>query len=239
MSYPIVRRGFSPTHEQEFSDLAVCKLTLAANDLEYLLDREYSMMAACELVGNRYQLTHQQRHAIKRVTDSKSAYINRKNKEMSFKSLSGHHLYIDGFNTIISLETAISKSPVFLARDGTIRDLAGMRGTYRIIDKTEIAIKCIKNHLKLSGIKKLTFILDQQVSNSGRLAKLIRDEITEDLLDEIIVDVIVARKVDQILQNQPLVSTSDSVILDKCKNWYNLTVGIIKSQVPDAWVIKI
>ena len=239
MSYPIIRRGFSPTYEQEFSDLAVYKLTLAANDLEYLLDRGYSVIAACDLVGNRYQLTRQQRHAVKRVTDAKSAYKNRKHKEMTYQSLTGHHLHVDGFNTIISLETAISRSPVFLARDGTIRDLAGLRGSYRIIDKTKIAIRHICKHLESAGISRLSFILDQQVSNSGRLAKLIREETEKNIDIAYLVDVIVTRQVDQKLQKLALVSTSDSAILDRCQNWYNLTASIIETQIPEAWVIKI
>lgn len=58
-------------------------------------------------------------------------------------------VHIDGFNSVITLEVALSGSPVFVCRDGTIRDLAGLRGTYRIIDKTEDAIELILQKLIL------------------------------------------------------------------------------------------
>ncbi len=38
--------------------------------------------------------------------------------------------------------------------DGTIRDLAGLRGTYKLIDKTEIAIMMIGETLKKYKIGK-------------------------------------------------------------------------------------
>lgn len=52
-------------------------------------------------------------------------------------------VHIDGFNTVITLEVALSGSPVFYCRDGALRDLAGLRGTYRVIDKTQEAIELL------------------------------------------------------------------------------------------------
>ena len=53
--------------------------------------------------------------------------------------------------------------------DGTIRDLAGLRGTYKLIDKTDRAINLIGEYLQKLKIKKVVFYLDSPVSNSGRL----------------------------------------------------------------------
>lgn len=50
-------------------------------------------------------------------------------------------VYIDCFNTVISLEIAFSDSTLLLCMDGTIRDLAGLRGTYRLIDKDVLSYR--------------------------------------------------------------------------------------------------
>ena len=62
--------------------------------------------------------------------------------------------------------------------DGTIRDLASLRGTYRLIDKTDTAILLIGNILKKSEIDKVVF-LDKCLSWINLNAKII-EEINED-----------------------------------------------------------
>ncbi len=61
------------------------------------------------------------------------------------------------------------------AMDGAVRDLAGLRGTYHIIPETRKAVKLILDLLEECGIKEACFLLDKQVSNSGRLLSLIAD----------------------------------------------------------------
>ncbi len=80
---------------------------------------------------------------------------------------------LDGFNTIITLEVALSGSLLLLGLDGTVRDLAGLRGTYRIVDKTPQAVALVLSRLEALGVREATFYLDQQVSNSGRLRGLL------------------------------------------------------------------
>ena len=48
-------------------------------------------------------------------------------------TISGNEVNIDGFNIIITLEVLLCDSILFSCMDGTIRDLAALRGTYRII----------------------------------------------------------------------------------------------------------
>ena len=68
---------------------------------------------------------------------------------------------------------ALSGSPVLYCMDRTIRDLAGIRGTYRIIDKTEPAVDLLIAELIGLGVNTAHFYLDAPVSNSGRLNALI------------------------------------------------------------------
>lgn len=138
---------------------------------------------------------------------------------------------IDGFNTIITLEVALSNSIIIKSLDGTIRDLAGLRGSYSIIDKTEIALNLIKAFLEENKIEKAIFYLDKPVSNSGRLKMNILD-IFKDSKVEIEVETI--NNVDSVLEAKENVVSSDAIILDNCISWINLNRYIIKENILDV-----
>ena len=129
-------------------------------------------------------------------------------------------MWIDGFNTIITLEVLLSDSILFTCMDGTIRDLAALRGTYRIIAETESAVRMLFDVLTEMKIRSATILLDEPVSNSGRLKTLIAD-IGEGYPFDL--DVQIQKDVDRTLYNKENVITSDSIILDHCSSWINLT----------------
>ena len=144
-------------------------------------------------------------------------------------------VYIDGFNTIITLEVALSGSPIFCCRDGAIRDLAGLRGTYRIIDKTKIAIDLILQQLEFLKIKRAVFYLDAPVSNSGRLSTLIK-ECSE--FYNVFVEVEIIADVDRTLEKLNGVISGDAIILNHCVSWINLIPEII-NQSHSIWKIEL
>ena len=137
-------------------------------------------------------------------------------------------LHIDGFNTIITLEVALSNSLIIKSMDETIRDLAGLRGTYSVIDKTEVAIKLIGEFLLEHKIKKAIFYLDRPVSNSGRLKMKIL-EMFEGL--ELQIEVENIDNVDSVLKSKENVVSSDAIILDNCISWVNLNRNIIEEKL--------
>lgn len=220
----IVKRGYDPNNEKEFGSQELEKLFRAGQDLKYLINRGYNIKGASTFVGNHYLLSEKQRLALVRAISSEEHLKIRKMKEIE-EIPYGSTVYIDGFNTIITLEVALSDSPLLKCMDGTIRDLAALRGTYRIIDKTDTAILLIGKTLEKSGINKAVFYLDSPVSNSGRLKQRILG-----LLDsfhfEVQVEVIC--NVDTVLEKLDNVITSDAIILDKCVSWINLNAKIIK-----------
>lgn len=153
--------------------------------------------------------------------------IKRKSKEIT--NLSNiEEVHIDGFNTIITLEVALSNSLIIKSMDETIRDLAGLRGTYSVIEKTEVAIKLICEFLLEHKIKKAIFYLDKPVSNSGRLKMKIL-EILEGL--EFQIEVWNIDNVDSVLKSKENVVSSDAIILDNCISWINLNMHIIKDKI--------
>ncbi len=228
-----VKRGYFFSDEKEFNDTSILKLYEAAYDLYFLLNRGYHMKGAITFIGNHYLLSERQRLALMRAISSNEKVINRKEKQIQC-NFENRTVNIDGFNTIITLEVALSNSLLLKCMDGTIRDLASLRGNYRIIDKTHLAIAQIGEMLEEYHIKKAIFYLDAPVSNSGNLKKQII-EILQAFHYEVEVNVI--NDVDKVLETLDNVITSDAIILDKCKSWINLNADIIKQISNDCFYI--
>ncbi len=224
------RRGYVPTDENEFGDKYSDKLYKAGENLLYLLNEGYKIKGASTFIGNHYLLSERQRLAIVRGISKNEDIRKRKSKEVT-DSLVGKIIHIDGFNTIITLEVALSNSLIIKSMDGTIRDLAGLRGTYSVIDKTEVAIKLIGERLAEYKVDKAVFYLDLPVSNSGRLKMKIL-ELFQNLQFEIEVENI--NNVDSVLETKENVVSSDAIILDKCKSWINLNKYIIDDKKLDV-----
>ena len=74
--------------------------------------------------------------------------------------------------------------------------------------------------LQEAEVSKVNILLDQPVSNSGRL-KTCMAEIGEEY--PFALDIQILREVDRDLYDKELVITSDSIILDHCLSWVNLT----------------
>ena len=128
-----VRRGYVPEDEAFFyREDSLEKLCQAQRDLLYLIERGYPMKNASVFTGNHYLLSERQRLALVRATSSRQAAALRRNREV-IGPVPGKEVHIDGFNIIITLEIALSGSTLLKCMDGTIRDLAGLRGTYRTL----------------------------------------------------------------------------------------------------------
>jgi len=220
----MVKRGYFQNDKKEFNYKSVEKMINAGQDLWYLLNRGYNIKGASVFVGNHYLLSERQRLALARAISSEKSIKIRKNKEVGTIP-QGSTINIDGFNTIITLEVALSDSLLLKCMDGTIRDLACLRGTYRLIDKTDIAIRLVGSTLEKSNVKKVVFYLDAPVSNSGRLKQRIT-ELLGQYQFELQVEVI--NNVDSVLEKLDNVITSDAVILDKCRSWINLNEKVIR-----------
>lgn len=223
----IVKRGSSEKDETEFTGGSLKTVYKAGQDLYYLLNQGYKIKGASVFVANHYLLSERQRLALVRGVTSKDDIINRLRKEICHIR-EGSTVYIDGFNTIITLEVALSDSLLLKCMDGTIRDLAGLRGTYRLIDKTETAILYIGDMLENSKVEKAVFYLDAPVSNSGRLKEQILKLLGERNFE---LQVETTNSVDSILEKMENVVTSDAIILDKCKSWINLNRKIIEERI--------
>ncbi len=214
----------------------------ASRHVRYLINEGYDLKQASMFVGNHFLLSERQRLAIARSLATDAQLTARAEKLVSPGDLSGREVWIDGFNTIITLEVMLSGSPVFECMDGAVRDLASLRGTYRLIPETSEAVRIMLAFLQKADVRKAVILLDEPVSNSGRLKALIAD-IAEDFPyhmaggtrchteDHIIeLDIQVLRDVDRTLYKKENVITSDSIILDHCRSWVNLTAECMKER---------
>lgn len=163
------RRGYSPDDKRDFSDEALPTLRRAGDELYFLLNRGYPVKGASTFVGNHHLLSERQRTALTRVVSAREDIAVRRSKQLHPEAVAGSEVHIDGFNLIITLEVAMSGSPVLRCMDGTFRDLAGLRGTYRLIGKTDAAIRATISRLQSLAVSRAVFWLDAPVSNSGRL----------------------------------------------------------------------
>ena len=159
------------------------------------------------------------------ATDEQLA--GRKAGQVPISELDGKEVWIDGFNTIITLEVMLSNGILFECMDGTIRDLAALRGTYRLIPETMEAVLMMLETLRKARISKATILLDEPVSNSGRLKSLIA-EIGEQFAFGL--DIQILRDVDRSLYDRENVITTDSVIMDHCIGWVNLAAECMKAK---------
>jgi hypothetical protein len=230
-----VRRGYSPGDEQDFKGPSLKKLKQAAEDLYFLLNRGYPVKPAATFVGNHFLLSERQRIALTRVVAAEDDIAERKTRQKQPEAMAGETVNIDGFNAVIPLEVAQSGSPVFLCMDGSYRDLAGLRGTYGLIDKTDASIRLIISELQRLSVRRAVFWLDAPVSNSGRLKTRIA-EIAEEMEFEVGIEVV--DNVDRRLYERNNVISGDSIILDRCPDWFNLNERIMPG-IPDAWIIDI
>lgn len=230
-----VKRGYYPQDNRDFNGKALETLKSSARDLLYLLNRGYPIKPASTFIGNHYLLSERQRTALTRVVCPEADAAARKTKQKRAEALAGATVNIDGFNTIITLEVAQSVSPVFLCMDGTYRDLAGLRGTYRLIDKTDIAIRYVFSELQKLAVKRAVFWLDAPVSNSGRQKARIA-EIAEEMKFDAGIEVV--NNVDAALYSLENVISSDSIVIGHCPGWLNLCGRIIPG-IPGIWIVDL
>jgi len=211
-------------------------LRQATADLCWLLGRHYASPSALKLVGDRYQLSARQRVAVARCACSDADADAREARRAGVSELRGQSLWLDGYNVLTTVEAALAGGVILAARDGTYRDMASMHGSYRKVAETMPALERIGQFLAEAGVSESRWFLDRAVSNSGRLKGMMQDAATaagwpwsvELVADP---DPLLARA-------EPIVATADSVILDRCRRWFNLARETITRFVPDPWVVE-
>ena len=230
-------RGAHPEDRKLFADDQLTALCTATTELSWLLTHGYTIKGALKLVGDRYALTERQRLAVSRAACSDRSKTHRSSSRVGMESLRGEEVIIDGFNLIITIEAALSGGVLLSCRDGCIRDLSSVHGSYRSVNETADAIIMIGEVLADAGAKSAAWILDKPISNSGRLAQRIR-ELAANRSWAWTVDLAFNPDA-ELIRSKSMVISSDGPLLDRVLRWSNLAGLMIEKRVADAWLIDL
>jgi hypothetical protein len=230
-------RGPHPEDAKLFAPALLPPLRAATAELSWLLTRGYKQASSLKLVGDRHALTERQRAAISRCACGDGAANERRARALAPERVRGEALWIDGFNVLTTLEVALSGGVVLLGRDGALRDIAGVHGSYRRVSETARALELCASQLERLGVSTTRWLFDQPVSNSGRLAALMREHARANAL---------AWEVELVPNPDPLLAASDAVVasadgavLDAAARSFNLARFIVERAIPDAWLVDL
>ena len=230
-------RGADPEDEQSFGAGRLADLRQAVHDVCWLLDRGYGIASSTELAGDRYHLTRRQRIAVARCSCSGQARERRQAHCVSPAQLKEHELWLDGFNVLTAVETALGGGVVLIGRDDCCRDVAGVYSHYHKVEETVPALQAIGRLAEQWAVAGCRWWLDSPVFNSGRLKGIILGVAAEAGWPW---QVEMVTNPDKVLSaTEQIVSSSDHVILDRCQKWFNLARQVIANQVPQARVLDL
>jgi hypothetical protein len=229
-------RGAASEDHELFAPGQMPILRSAAADFCWLLDRDYAPRSALELVGNRYCLAARQRMAISRYATSERDANRRGERLIDLPQVGGRELWIDGYNVLTLIESALSGGVILLCRDGCCRDIAGIHRRYRKVSETVPALRLVGETLAAAGVMNCRWWLDKPVSNSGRLKTVICETAKTHGWN---MDVELAFSPDHELSHtENPIATSDGIVLDRCRAWVNLAQLIISQSIPSAHLVN-
>lgn len=231
------QRGPHPKDPKSFAPEALPVLRQATGELSWLLSRGYSHKAALELVGNRHSLRVRQRNALQRCAASDPARSLRASKEVAPGMARAEPILIDGYNVLLTVEAAMSGGVVLVARDGAYRDLAALSRHYRKVATTRPALAAIGGWLGEWGLGPVTWLFDRPISNSGRLAAIVREVAREHGWAWQVE--LVSNPDYRLKRTTALIATADSAILDRCDRWLNLARHVIDAAAPATWLVDL
>lgn len=231
-------RGPHPLDRDLFGPAHVPTLRRATEELSWLLTRGYATPSAMRVVGDRHALAARQRLAVKRCACSEAERAARRARLVDPTALQGARIWIDGFNVLTTVEAALGGAPLLVARDGAIRDMVSMHGSYRRVEETRPALEAIAGALARRGVAQVRWLLDAPVSNSGRLARIVAEvgrlaggdwsvEVVQDP-DPLLIDAVDA-----------IVASADSRVLDGAGCCWHLAREVVEQLPGPLWLVDL
>lgn len=238
-------RGKHPQDDELFAVDQLPRLRQAVADHSWLLTRGYATDSSLKLAGDRFNLTVRQRVAVQRCSCSDTSRDGREGKRYKEPLGPNLRLGIDGYNLLITVESALSGGVLLIGRDGCVRDLASIHGTYRHVEETIPALGLIMNYINSLQPARVDWYLDRPVSNSGRLKQLMTQLLEEcsqpvDGGPAAVWNIELLDSPDRALIGYDGVAVStDSVVLDGCQAWANVARNLIGQHIPRAWILDL
>lgn len=209
----------------------------AAEDLRYLLGKDYPRLGALTFVGNRYQLPKEEREILGRGVYPGQEGLARKNRLKGPGEIKGRAVAVDGYNVIITIESALVGRDLIECDDGLIRDAAWVSNSFRPSDVTEEALDLILDYLFERGALSILFYLYSPMGMSGELAAHIRALITgRGMMGRAEAVPMPAAELKRI---PGIIASSNSVIIDRVSEPLDLAGRIIREKMPDLPLITL
>jgi hypothetical protein len=184
----------------------------ACHEYKYLREKGYPEKATLKLVGDKHRLTRVQRNSMFRGIVIAELAEPRQRKIIPPAEVPGSSLGIDWYNVLITVESYLRGSPIFICEDGIVRDSSATHGSYRSSELTTRALLKIVHELTIMSPSRIDVYLDAPIAFSGLMAEEIRQR-----LDTLPCPALVSLSpsADYPLKTYDgIVATSDSVILD-------------------------
>lgn len=232
----MAKRGLEERDEERFGAGALGGLRTAARELAWLLDRGYPSLPTLALVGDRHALDARARLALQRSVCGEALATARRAKRAALGEVAGAALEIDAFNLLVTLEVALCRGPVLLGSEGAYRDLAGLRGSYKLLDETERALALLGAVLRGRGVRACRWWVDAPVSNAGTLAGRLRAFHAELGVEG---EATLVRDADPELAGRAYVASSDARVIDESSSWVDLAGAVLATIEPAPWVVTL
>jgi len=206
------------------------KLLRAAEDLRYLLDREYKRESAVDFVANRYVLDRMARSILYRCVSSSEWARKVREKAMDPSGLKGVKVAVDGFNVLNTLQSFKDGRLLVLCDDGVVRDVSEVHGDFKPTGATEGLIRLIVKTLKELKAEEAIFYYESQISRSGEISALTRKILEEEGMKG---SAETEKSVDSaLLRDRCVVVSSDSVVIHRADRFFDLAGYIILKERP-------
>jgi hypothetical protein len=186
-------------------------------DLKYLLNRGYRKSYAIEFVANHYRLPKRERYILARCVFPDSWVEEVGRKLLKPEDLAGKGIAIDGFNVLITLESAI-RGEAILCEDGLVRDVRYV-GRYRINEGTGGLLSMLAEYLRSLNLGKAVVFYGSSTPRSGEVKKVTVGAFRE---RGIPVEVELVGSPDFELKRFDYVATADTAIITRVKGVVDL-----------------
>lgn len=196
-------------------------LTEAAKDYKYLLNRGYPQRAILNIVVSRYGLTAAERNALLRCVHRTSDVLLVIARLARPTEVVGAHVVIDGYNTLLTILTALEGGPLFLCDDCVIRDVRSSY-TKRISMKSLVnSLNVLASALTILRPVSVTIVLDKNVSHSAEHAVMIERALQARAINA---RVELRRKADTgvLSHSADIVCSSDYLIVTRARKVFDL-----------------
>jgi hypothetical protein len=200
----------------------------AVTDFRYLRERGFPEKAALKMVGDRYRLTRLGRNCLFRGVILRAKAQARMAKLVTAERVEGASLGMDWYNVLITVESHLRGTPLFIAEDGLVRDSAAAHGSYRGDHLTARAVGEIVSALAALRPRRVDVFLDSPIAHSGLMAEDLRGRLAA--VPGLLHEVSLAHTADYPLKSYAgIVATSDSVILDAAPGIFDLARHVLET----------